>query len=146
MNTPGLRVGRVAEEAGVNIETLRYYERRGIIDKPERSLGGHRVYSESTVTTLRIIKAMQGLGFTLDEVRELLDASENSRGGKSGLQLRAQAKLVEIDQKITGLHQIRASLVAAQEAGCDDLMQCAESDCCPIPILEISRNMDASFA
>jgi DNA-binding transcriptional MerR regulator len=59
---------------GVNVETLRYYERRGIIAEPDRSLGGHRMYSEETVTTLRVIKAAQHLGFTLDEVAELLEA------------------------------------------------------------------------
>ena len=64
----GLRAGQVAEAVGVNVETLRYYERRGIIAEPGRSLGGHRLYPEETVTTLRVIKAAQRLGFTLDEV------------------------------------------------------------------------------
>jgi DNA-binding transcriptional MerR regulator len=67
----GLRAGQVAEAVGVNVETLRYYERRGIISEPERSPGGHRLYPEATVTTLRVIKAAQSLGFTLDEVAEV---------------------------------------------------------------------------
>ena len=131
-----LRTGQVAEAVGVNVETLRYYERRGIIEEPERSLGGHRLYSEGTVTTLRIIKAAQNLGFTLDEVAELLEAGRHHHGA-SGLQVRTEAKLAEIDQKIADLEVMRSTLVAARDAGCDDLALCAEADGCPIPFIEI---------
>lgn len=133
--TAALRSGQVAQAVGVNVETLRYYERRGIIAEPDRSLGGHRLYSEETVTTLRGIKAAQGLGFTLDEVAELLEASQHHHG--AGLQSRTEAKLAEVDQKIADLNMIRASLVEARDAGCDDLVQCANSDCCPIPFPQI---------
>jgi hypothetical protein len=68
---------RVAEQAGVNIQTLRYYERRGLIDEPGRSPGGHRAYPPETVTVLRVIKAAQRLGFTLREVAELLEAARH---------------------------------------------------------------------
>lgn len=133
----GLRVGRVADAVGVNVETLRYYERRGIIPQPDRSLGGHRLYPEETVTTLRVIKAAQGLGFTLDEVAELLEAGRHHHG--SGLQARTEAKLAEVDRKIADLQVIRDSLIAARDAGCDDLVRCAESDCCPIPFVQIAE-------
>ncbi|WP_460628633.1 MerR family transcriptional regulator [Intrasporangium mesophilum] len=139
--TGELRAGQVAEAVGVNVETMRYYERRGIIDEPQRSLGGHRLYPESTVTTLRVIKAAQRLGFTLDEVAELLEAGRHHHGESAGgLQARVDSKLAEVDQKIADLHVIRDSLVAARDAGCDDLVQCAESACCPIPFLEIARS------
>jgi DNA-binding transcriptional MerR regulator len=137
----GLRAGQVADAAGVNVETLRYYERRGIIPEPERSLGGHRVYSEATVTTLRVIKAAQRLGFTLDEVAELLAAAGHQHG--RGLLSRTESKLAEVDQKIADLQVIRAALIAARDAGCDDLMQCAESDCCPIPFVQIGLRSEA---
>lgn len=133
----GLRVGRVADAVGVNVETLRYYERRGIIPQPDRSLGGHRLYPDETVTTLRVIKAAQGLGFTLDEVAELLEAGRHHHG--SGLQARTEAKLAEVDRKIADLQVIRDSLIAARDAGCDDLVRCAESDCCPIPFVQIAE-------
>ncbi len=133
----GLRVGQVADAVGVNVETLRYYERRGIIPQPDRSLGGHRLYPEETVTTLRVIKAAQGLGFTLDEVAELLAAGRHHHG--AGLQARTEAKLAEVDRKIADLQVIRDSLIAARDAGCDDLVQCAESDCCPIPFVQIAE-------
>ncbi|MGH3316422.1 MAG: MerR family transcriptional regulator [Nocardioidaceae bacterium] len=84
----GLRPGQVAQASGVNVETLRYYERRGLIAEPERSLGGHRLYPQETVTTLRVIKAAQRLGFTLDEVGDLLEEDRRShrdprRAGRS---------------------------------------------------------------
>lgn len=66
-----LRTGEVAEQAGVNIQTLRYYERRGLIAEPARGPGGHRAYPSDTVTLIGVIRAAQRLGFTLDEVTEL---------------------------------------------------------------------------
>lgn len=142
--TAGLRAGQVADAVGVNVETLRYYERRGIIAEPDRSPGGHRLYPETTVTTLRVIKAAQSLGFTLDEVADLLEAGRHHHG--AGLQSRTEAKLAEVDQKIADLQVIRASLVAARDAGCDDLVQCAESDCCPIPFVQIATRPETSNA
>ncbi|MBE1878348.1 MerR family transcriptional regulator [Myceligenerans pegani] len=135
-----LRAGRVAEAAGVNVETLRYYERRGIIDEPDRSPGGHRLYPETTVTTLRMIKAAQNLGFTLDEIAELLEAAHRHHGRvRGGLQARTEAKLTEVEQKIADLQTIRSSLLAARDAGCEDLARCAESDDCPIPFVTIGQ-------
>ena len=63
--TVQLRPGQVAAAAGVNLETLRYYERRGLLEPPDRTLGGHRVYPSEAVTLLRIIKTAQRLGFSL---------------------------------------------------------------------------------
>lgn len=140
--TAGRRSGQVAAAVGVNVETLRYYERRGIIPEPDRSLGGHRLYSEETVTTLRVIKVAQGLGFTLAEVVDLLEVGRHHHGG--GLQARTEAKLAEIEQKLADLNVIRDSLMAARDAGCDDLVQCAASECCPLPFVQISSRPEAS--
>jgi DNA-binding transcriptional MerR regulator len=143
----GLRSGQVAAAAGVNIETLRYYERRGLLAEPDRSPGGHRLYGAEAVTTLRVIKAAQRLGFTLEEVADLLDvgrrshASQHRRRGRdadAGLQERARAKLAEVEERIADLHTIRDTLRAALDAGCDDLVACASSDCCPIPFATIT--------
>jgi DNA-binding transcriptional MerR regulator len=142
--TVGLRAGEVASAVGVNTETLRYYERRGIIPKPDRTLGGHRLYDEDTVTILRVIKAAQRLGFSLDEVAELLEAGRHHHGAPAGLQSRAEAKLIEINEKIADLEVIRESLIAAREAGCDDLVQCAEEECCPIPFVQIGTRPESS--
>ncbi|HET6668329.1 MAG TPA: MerR family transcriptional regulator [Intrasporangium sp.] len=131
-----LRVNEVAQAAGVNRETLRYYERRGLLEQPERSPGGHRLYDDRAVQTLRIIKAAQRLGFTLEEVADLIEVGR-PRGRDSGLQARAQEKLVEVEGRMADLETIRTNLLAALDAGCDDLHQCASSDCCPLPFVEI---------
>ena len=132
-----LRISEVADAAGINKETLRYYERRGLLEQPDRSPGGHRLYDDQAVTTLRVIKAAQRLGFTLDEVAQLIEVGRR-RGPERDLQAHARAKLTEIDERIADLTTIRASLVAAIDAGCKDLHECAGNDCCPIPFAEIS--------
>jgi DNA-binding transcriptional MerR regulator len=130
----GLRSSQVAAAAGVNPQTLRYYERRGLLAEPERSLGGHRLYPAETVMVLRVIKAAQRLGFTLDEVAGLIEADGHRHGrSDAGLRARAQAKLTEVEAKITDLQVIAATLRTALQAGCDDLVSCAKQPCCPIP-------------
>ena len=135
-----LRTSEVAREAGVNQQTLRYYERRGLIEEPTRSPGGHRLYPHEVVTVLRVIKAAQRLGFTLDEVADLLAVGTHRHGRKPdpGLQAQAQVKLAEIEQRITDLQTIRRNLLEAVDAGCDDLTVCAESDSCPLPFVDIA--------
>jgi MerR family transcriptional regulator, mercuric resistance operon regulatory protein len=155
-----LRSGQVAAAAGVNVETLRYYERRGLLPEPERTLGGHRSYPEDVVTVLRVVKAAQRLGFTLDEVAELLAVGGSRHGqhrphdppaasGRSrrrasgpGLRERAAAKLVEVEARIADLAVIASTLRATLDARCDDLMTCAATDCCPIPFSTIAQQGD----
>ena len=133
-----IRSGQLASAAGVNPETLRYYERRGLLAAPARSPGGHRLYPTEAVTVLRVIKAAQRLGFTLDEVAELLQAGRHQHGRRSrGLRSRAAAKLAEVEAKIADLEIIRTNLHNAMEAGCDDLMACASNDCCPVPFSQL---------
>ncbi|MEV4199925.1 MerR family transcriptional regulator [Micromonospora globbae] len=133
MSGSGLRSGQLADAAGVNLQTVRYYERRGLLPSPQRSPGGHRLYPADTVTLLRVIKTAQRLGFTLDEVADLLAAGRRRHGDRSGLQARARDKLVEVEQKLADLTVIRDTLRAALSAGCDDLVACAASTCCPLP-------------
>jgi DNA-binding transcriptional MerR regulator len=131
-----LRSGQVAKRAGVNVETLRYYERRGLIEQPRRSLGGHRTYPEDTVALLGVIKAAQRLGFTLDEVAELLDTGRRGHPTPD-LRERATIKLTEIDQKMTDLATIRVSLQQVVDARCDSLTGCTCADC-PIPYADLA--------
>ncbi len=135
-----LRSSQVAAAAGVNVQTLRYYERRGLLAEPDRSLGGHRLYSSEAITVLRVIKAAQRLGFTLDEVAQLLDAGAHQHGSRSasGLRERAEAKLAEVEAKIDDLQIIADTLRAALQAGCADLVACAGSAYCPIPFAAIA--------
>jgi DNA-binding transcriptional MerR regulator len=131
----GLRTGEVAERAGVNIQTLRYYERRGLLTEPSRSIGGHRLYPPDTVALLNVNKAAQRLGFTLDEVAELLDTGRR-RHPSTDLRQRAIDKITEIDTKIADLTAIRTTLSEVVDARCDSLTNCTCADC-PIPFLTI---------
>ncbi|MEU6731347.1 MerR family transcriptional regulator [Nonomuraea wenchangensis] len=137
LDGPYLRSGQVAERAGVNPQTLRYYERRGLIAEPARSPGGHRAYPPDTVTLLTVIKAAQRLGFTLDEVAELLDTGRRGHPTPD-LRSRAQAKIAEVDAKIADLTTIRTALGQVVSAGCDSLTHCTCPDC-PLPFADLAR-------
>jgi MerR family transcriptional regulator, mercuric resistance operon regulatory protein len=136
-----MRSSEVAAAAGVNLQTLRYYERRGLLDEPDRTLGGHRLYPAEAVTTLRVIKAAQRLGFTLAEISGLLDAARHrhARGGGAGLQTRAREKLADVEAKLADLTVIAETLRAGIAAGCDDLETCAGDPGCPLPFSEIAQ-------
>lgn len=136
-----LRSGTVAELAGVNQQTLRYYERRGLLDEPDRSLGGHRLYDQRSVATVRIIKAAQRLGFTLTEVAELLDTGRRGHPTPD-LQHRARKKVEEIDHRIADLQAIRAGLERIITAECESLIGCSCADC-PIPYAELADANEA---
>ena len=137
--TTRLRSGQVAEAAGVNLQTLRYYERRGLLAEPERSLGGHRLYPEQAVTIVRIIRASKRLGFTLDDVAELLETGRHRHGRRPDASLHAKAvtKLAEIEQRIADLQVIADTLRVALDVGCDDVMACAASADCPLPFADL---------
>lgn len=136
----GLRSGQVAEAAGVNPQTLRYYERRGLLAEPDRTLGGHRMYPAETVTVLRVIKAAQRLGFSLQEVADLLDVGTHRHSRRpDSLHERAERKLAEVEARIADLTIIRDTLRAALEAGCDDLIVCAHHPQCPLPFADLAR-------
>ncbi len=135
-----MRTGEVAAAADVNVETIRYYERRGLLREPRRSLGGHRLYPPEAVVVLRVIKAAQRLGFTLDEVGDLLAATRFGGRARAGLQERAAAKLQEVNHKLAELTAVRDTLRAALDAGCDDLLECTEIPCCPLPFTADAQN------
>lgn len=131
-----MRSGELAAAAGVNVQTLRYYERRGLLPEPRRSLGGYRDYDENAVALLRMVKAAQRLGFTLDEVAELLDTGR-PRHPTPDLQARARAKLTEVDQRMADLANIRQGLVQVIDARCDSLSHCTCEDC-PLPFVDLA--------
>ena len=127
-----LSVGEMARRSGVTVSALHFYETKGLI-RSARTSGNQRRYSRDMLRRVSVIKAAQRLGFTLDEVTELLEAGRHRHG--AGLQARTEAKLAEVEQRIADLEVIRDSLLAAQAAGCDDLMTCAEVEGCPVPFV-----------
>jgi DNA-binding transcriptional MerR regulator len=119
-----MRVGEVAERAGVNIETLRYYERRGLLPEPDRSPSGHRRYDEETVRFLRAIKEAQAVGFTLAEIEEYMRAARRSAAPSEALRVRMAAKIDQIDSRIAGLRRMREELARVVGCACETLDNC----------------------
>jgi DNA-binding transcriptional MerR regulator len=119
-----MRVGEVAARAGVNVETLRYYERRGLLPAPDRQPSGHRRYDEGTVRLLRAIKEAQAVGFTLNEVAEYLRAARRAQSPSEALRIRMAAKIDEIDGRIAGLRRMRDELARVVGCACASLDHC----------------------
>ncbi len=106
----GLTIGTVANQAGVNIETLRYYERKGIVSKPPRTSSNYRVYPDETVRRVRFVKRAQELGFSLNEIKELL-ALRATRGATCDDVCRqALHKIGDIEEKIQTLQAMKDAL------------------------------------
>jgi redox-sensitive transcriptional activator SoxR len=119
-----MRVGEIAERAGVNVETVRYYERRGLLPAPERAPSGHRRYDEETVRFLRAIKEAQAVGFTLAEIAEYLRAARRSAAPSETLRVRMAAKIDEIDERIAALRRMRVDLARVVGCACVSLDYC----------------------
>jgi len=114
-----LRVGDVAARAGVHRETLRYYERRGLIPPPPRRSSGYRQYPVETVERVRLIKWAQGLGFTLREIAELSRIPrDHLRGRTAQVRTRAKTKIREIDDRIRRLLAMKRRLRAITRCRC----------------------------
>jgi MerR family transcriptional regulator, mercuric resistance operon regulatory protein len=105
-----MRIGELAAEAGVNLQTIRFYERRGLLRQPPRLLSGYRVYSAEAVRTIRFIKRCQGLGFKLSEIAELIQAREGVSADASRVRALAEAKVQDIGERIRGLEDMRDQL------------------------------------
>ena len=105
-----MRIGEVAAAAAVNVQTLRYYERVGLLPKPERRSSGYRAYDPQSVRRLRFIKRAQDLGFKLGEIGDLLALREQSESACEQVEARASATLERIREKIRDLESMRAAL------------------------------------
>jgi Hg(II)-responsive transcriptional regulator len=104
-----LTIGRLAHAAGVGIDTVRFYERAGLLKKPQRTAAGYRLYAQSDAARLRFIRRAKALGFSLEEIAELLRL--NDGGGRRGaVRALAEQRLSEIEQKLTELNRMRETL------------------------------------
>jgi Hg(II)-responsive transcriptional regulator len=118
MGSNGSRIGTIASQAGVNVQTLRYYERRGLLAKPDRTPSGYRHYSADTVKVVRFIKRAQDLGFTLREIQDLLRLQRASFKDRKRVRDIAVTKISDIDERITRLSAVRTALARLVES-CD---------------------------
>ena len=105
-----LTIGQMAKQAQVNIETIRYYERRGLLPEPPRTASGYRQYSEEAVVRVRFIKHAQQLGFSLREVLELLALRVDADTTCADVREFALAKMAEIERKLQMLEQMKQAL------------------------------------
>jgi len=125
MAAKGLTIGRLARETGISVETVRYYQRLGLIAEPSKPREGYRIYPPDSMVRIRFIKRAQQLGFTLQEIAELL---ELGNGCCADVRTRAEAKRDQVEAQIRDLQSLRATLdelIGACKAG-------STSVACPI--------------
>ena len=103
-----LTIGALAKAAGVNVETIRFYQRKGLLPEPEKPYGGIRRYAEADVTRVRFVKSAQRLGFSLDEVAELLQLEDGTHCDEASSL--AERKLQDVREKMTDLARMEAVL------------------------------------
>jgi len=122
-----LTIGQVARRAGVGIETVRFYEREGLLEKPARKKSGYRQYQEDVVARLRFIKRAKELGFSLKEIKELLSLRVDPETTCAEVRRKAEAKIVDVDEKIQALRRIKKALVNLTTAcsGRGPISECA---------------------
>lgn len=106
-----LRIGEVARQAGVGVETVRFYERKGLLEEPQRKASGYRQYDEETVDVLRFIRRAKDLGFTLKEIKTLLNLRLDTSATRSEVREQARNKVDQIEAKIADLQRMRDSLL-----------------------------------
>ena len=132
-----IRIGEVAARAGVSIDTVRYYERRRLLPRAERTQGGFRVFTRDTVERVRFIKQAQELGFSLDEISSLLTTGGSASECRSVRDL-LKAKLAELDRRLRTMRAFRGTL-ANHLAECEgELKRHGKEAQCPV-VIEIAH-------
>lgn len=121
-----MRIGELAAATATNVQTLRFYERRGLLGKSKRLRSGYRDFTAETVRLVRYIKQSQELGFTLSEIRELLRLREKVSGNSAEVRALALGKLEAVEGKIERLEQIRGELKHILET-----CECGDKSRCP---------------
>ena len=126
-----MRIGQVAKRAGVNVETIRFYERKGLITQPLRTPGGYREYPHEAIAKINFIKRAQELGFSLTEIAELLSWQADHRATCADVKQKAEAKISTIQGRIKDLQKMKRALeqLAAACKGSGPLNDCPIIDC-----------------
>lgn len=111
-----MQIGQLARQAGVPIDTVRYYERNGLLPAPSRRESGYRDYQDRDVAQLRFVRRAKALGFTLNEVRELLALSGHREADMAGFKALAAAKLSDVEHRLAELARVRSGLLSLIES------------------------------
>lgn len=122
-----MTIGKLAQSAGVGVETVRFYERKGLLEEPSRAESGYRQYSPEALMRLRFIRQAKELGFTLPEIRELLSLRMSPAASCAEVQVRIQTKLEDIQAKIDSLARMKRALhgmAAICLAGAEPASEC----------------------
>lgn len=128
MQEKPLTIGKVARQAGVGVETVRFYERLGLIEEPPRRQSGYRQYPPETISRIRSVKRAKELGFTLKEIKELLSLRASPRSRCADVRRCAEEKVEDIQQKVRDLQKMEKALTGLV-AACDGRSPATE---CPI--------------
>jgi DNA-binding transcriptional MerR regulator len=130
-----MTIGQVAKLADVGVETIRFYEREGLLNKPKRKESGYRLFGPDVVNRIRFIKSVKELGFSLKEIRELLFLRVDSKATTNEVKKRVDSKIEQIDRRIRDLKRVRNALAQlSRSVGKRPL-----SDCPILDVLQKSR-------
>ncbi len=127
-----LTIGKLAKRAHVNVETIRFYEKKSLLKKPNTKVGAFRVYPDEYISKILFIKKAQDLGFTLNEIKDLLILDQNKRSTCENVAQKARIKVEEVQEKIKSLKKMEKSLkkiITACEDGPEAKACCKVSDC-----------------
>jgi DNA-binding transcriptional MerR regulator len=105
-----LKIGEVSKRSGIGIEALRFYEKSGLLDRPSRTYSGYRVYGEEVLERLEFIKRAQALGFSLDEIRRIVDDARRGESPCDEVREIVHRRMTELDERLRELHRYRKEL------------------------------------
>ena len=128
-----VQIGQVSQRTGLSVDTIRFYEKQALVPAPRRSESGYRVYAEHDIDRLKFIGRAQRLGFSLQEIRELLLVECTQEGSCSHVSELISAKIVQVREKISELKRLELRLTKAQQQCQDALVSACDSEC---PVLQ----------
>lgn len=131
-----MQIGQAAQRTGLSIDTIRFYEKQGLLHAPQRSSGGYRVYDARDIEKLRFVSRAQNLGFSLQEIRELLLIETNNGNGCSHVHDLIESKIDQVKEKIAGLRRIELRLTKAQRQCSAALIESCNTECPVLAELE----------
>lgn len=138
----GLLIGELAKQAQVTIDTIRYYEKCGLLPKPIRTSAGYRIYSPASLERLIFIKQAQALNLSLTEIAEILNFQTNDRQACEKVQSLLQEKMIDIDHRIKMLNDFRVTLFH-YISQCNETLATEADNCCPV-ISEMAQKPQAT--